>query len=434
MEFIDRLFIAFRYIKDRFLESFMVVLGLGLGIGIIAGVTGLIQSYFDETGNEDNPWMTIIRVESKVNSWDWMVPIWKVGEESMPDVQFSIDDILDVRETCPDVAFAWIDLWDNLHPGESWEDFYDEGENYSDAWWENEIYGNGVSLEAIEVNNLRVIEGVSLTEQDIEQENPVLIMGNYLAENLYKEESPIGETIRLNGIDFTILGIFVDENLERRLEKNPDEEVRKWDNPNKVYYPYTLNSYYRETGEMWNLSFKAGEYERLEDAVSQLEHFFSSRYGEDTVSINSQLTWNRQNDSVAVRIFVIIGFIAAAGVVIAAINILNLMMARVLRRNRQIGISIALGADRGQVFSLFLTESGILSILGGICGCGLAFLIKILLTGIFNSGEGGGPSLEITPLTLLVALGITGFLSLIFAVYPAYKASRTIASDVLRSQ
>jgi putative ABC transport system permease protein len=131
----------------------------------------------------------------------------------------------------------------------------------------------------------------------------------------------------------------------------------------------------------------------------------------------------RQLRSLAAGILVL----ASAGLVIASINILNLMLARVLRRTREIGISAALGASRRQIFRQSLAEALVLGISGGALGLPLSFGLVKLMSGIMEG--------------LDVSVGLTGVLagalsciaaSVIFGLYPAYLGARVIPADALR--
>lgn len=129
----------------------------------------------------------------------------------------------------------------------------------------------------------------------------------------------------------------------------------------------------------------------------------------------------------------------------AAMNILNLMLARITRQKKNIGIMMAIGASRFDIFKLFLTESLALGAMGGVVGCFIAFLLSWLLQLLLNpDGVGGGgpqldvirgagPEINVTFSIMAVALLLTLILNAVFGIYPAYKASRIEPTDALRS-
>ena len=125
---------------------------------------------------------------------------------------------------------------------------------------------------------------------------------------------------------------------------------------------------------------------------------------------------------------VIAGLAASLGLLIAAINILNLMMARVLRRTKEIGILVALGSSRRSIFSTFLWEAMLMGLFGALLGFGISIVGEKIVTSL----------LEYFPINIdyrvfLSAVGISGFISLLFGIYPALHGARVNPVDALRT-
>lgn len=150
-------------------------------------------------------------------------------------------------------------------------------------------------------------------------------------------------------------------------------------------------------------------------------------WGEEAFALRSPVDDWRESIKQVQRYALLIGMLASVGLVIAVINILNLMLARVLKRTKAVGLSMALGSSRGQVFRQFMLEAVVLGLAGSVLGIALSFAFAELLKKSLGGWSGGWGS----RLGLGIALGL--LISLFFGVYPAYLGSRTNPVDALRT-
>jgi ABC-type antimicrobial peptide transport system permease subunit len=185
--------------------------------------------------------------------------------------------------------------------------------------------------------------------------------------------------------------------------------------------------------EVQQLKFLARA-DQFDAAREQLRTYADRRFGPSIV-LNAAKDQIAASLSVSRNAALVTALFASGGLVIAALNITNLMLARVLGRTRSIGISSALGASSRMIFLLFLTESLVLGLLGGFLGLLLARGITAGLEGTLKTAGSmnvTGMDLSLHPLHfglgLLVALGV----SLLFGAYPAWMASRVRPSEALR--
>ena len=166
----------------------------------------------------------------------------------------------------------------------------------------------------------------------------------------------------------------------------------------------------------------------LAEASEIIQAEIRQRYGDLGIVDNSYLVLTEQNNS-SYSLYIIIAIFASLGLVIAAINILNLMLARVLRRTKSIGLAMALGSAKSTVFGQFLLEAVILGLTGAVVGIGLSFALvkgiisKLILTEI---------SFGITSIAAGCGLGL--LVSLLFGVYPAYQGAAIDPVDALRTE
>jgi len=166
---------------------------------------------------------------------------------------------------------------------------------------------------------------------------------------------------------------------------------------------------------------------QLRNAEDQIRSYLRAQFT-DGFNIMSPLTFAQDREQIR-RGQIIAAFAASLGLLIAAINILNLMLARVLKRTRELGIIQALGSTRKNILYLFLTEAFLLGFLGALLGVALAYGGEKIIVSMLE-----GFPLTIDWRVFIVALGISGFVSLLFGVYPATQASRIDPVEALRTE
>ena len=185
--------------------------------------------------------------------------------------------------------------------------------------------------------------------------------------------------------------------------------------------------------EVQQLKFLAQE-DQFDAAREQLRSYADRRFG-------SGIVMNAAKDQIAVNLSVsrnaalVTALFASGGLVIAALNITNLMLARVLGRTRSIGISSALGASSRLIFTLFLTESLVLGLIGGLLGMGLAQGITAGLESTLKNAGGMNliaMDLNLQPLHFALGLLVALLVSVLFGAYPAWMASKVRPSEALR--
>ena len=457
MKLWDLIYISFRFIRIRFMESLMVILGLALGVAIVSSLFSLVSAYNREMKEKTNtPHQREIRVESKGGEAppppEMATPVTKINNLSNSNqreqILFTINDIVKIKRECPAIAYGYVEYGVRFSVGDNFSLTTRGGVRIHD--FECKM----VSPEYFSANNLEVAFGSFFTESDIHEANPVIILGSTLAKKLFPQKKPqevIGEKISLTSpdsgksFDFTVIGI-----LKHREETSGNAPPGGFPDVNPMginasaFSPYTLSMQYRSKKSFDALTFSAVSTNQLKNAILQLKNYFQATYGRGAIQIHSALDWEKDQRKIIIPIFSIITFFVGAGLLMAAINILNLMLARIARRKKDIGISMAIGASRFDIFKLFLTESLSLGIFGGTLGCVIAFILSDLLQLLLNpnTSTGGGPQMEairgagpqinITISVIVIALLLTLTINAIFGIYPAYRASKVEPTNVLR--
>ncbi len=438
----DLLSVSFRFIRIRFLESLMVVFGLALGVAIIASLFSLVGAYNHEMNQRaNNPEQREIRVESNTEGRPIpgrQSPAIKIGNTQEKHIMLSFVDLVKARKACPDVKDSYVSFDKRFSVANT------SDQNRAKI---KDLDCKMVSPEYFTAYNMEIAAGSIFTESDIHSANSVIVLDKKLAAKLFPDEnnsSIIGKNITLSSPDsgvnltFTVIGIL-------KYRNTGFTAAGPAGNGGNAYCPYTLSLQYRSQKGLNALSFSVADIKNLKKAVYQLNNYFSGIYGKNSIRIHSALDWEKDQRRIIIPIFSIITFFVGAGLLMAAMNILNLMLARIARQKKNIGIMMAIGASRFDIFKLFLAESLTLGIMGGGIGCFIAFLLSWLLQLLLNpDGVGGGgpqmdvirgagPQINVTFSIMAVALLLTLILNTVFGIYPAYKASRIEPADALRS-
>ena len=268
-------------------------------------------------------------------------------------------------------------------------------------------------------NNYVLEDGRDLSELDIQQRNKVCVLGSYVADSLFPYTDPIGETVYLSGIPFTVAGTYYQK--DGGTEDSMDDMVS---------VPYSLNRELLESADVTAITVKVDTSDHVETVLNALDAYLaeriSSSVGEYSLENgNSAMTESTEETA---SMSVVLGGIASIALLVGGIGIMNIMLVTVTERTREIGIKKSIGAPRSEIITQFLVEAGILSGMGGLIGIALGFGLSLVL-GKAMYDLILLPSALVTAgaFTFSVAIGI------IFGIYPAVKASNLQPVDALRA-
>ncbi len=196
---LDQIILAWKRIKERIMESIMVVLGLGFGIAIVATVLGIILSFRGKMDEQDNsPWKREIRVAAQEHSWNFSGDaITKIGSAEGTPVDFTMDYMESIKELCPSIDYAFF-RFGNQH------EVTGNGTEGDLSWWKKTHRSNAVTNSYLEFNNLEISEGDLFSETDFEDGSHVVILGGHLAELLFKDQSPLGKVLTYGDLSYTV--------------------------------------------------------------------------------------------------------------------------------------------------------------------------------------------------------------------------------------
>ena len=270
--------------------------------------------------------------------------------------------------------------------------------------------------------NMQIKSGRDLTRLDVENYNQVCVFSEFAANNLFGGVDPVGQTVKVNGNDFLVVGVY-----EARMD--PKEPQAMWDD-NLIVFPYTAR---RLLGGQKPTEFmvKAASAQAMPEAITLIGGYLRGIVDPSTgsVQVTSPNRWAEQEKETLGMFGLVLGGIAAISLLVGGIGIMNIMLVTVTERTREIGIRRAIGAQRGSIVAQFLVEAAMLCGIGGIVGilagtAGSVFLSKVLVKmTIF-------PSFKVT----MGAFGLSVALGIVFGGYPAVKASKLQPVEALRAE
>jgi len=286
--------------------------------------------------------------------------------------------------------------------------------------WSTEIIG--VSTDYFEIRNREIEQGKLFTEKDIKSKRKVCLIGKTIADELYPDQNPTGEKIRIRNIPFTIIGVL----------KEKGQNSMGQDQDDLILAPSTT-VLYRLKGKRHINMINAGSYtvEQLDDAQEEIKTLLREEhridYGEDDdFTIRTQAEITEAVTETSRTMTMLLGSIAAVSLIVGGIGIMNIMLVSVTERTREIGIRLSVGARSSDILIQFLTEAVVLSLSGGIIGILLAVSTSILLN------EFTDLLLVIKPAIIAISFVFSGAVGIFFGFYPARKASMLNPIDALR--
>lgn len=271
--------------------------------------------------------------------------------------------------------------------------------------------------EYIDVMNLSISGGRLLSSIDLENSNKVCLLGNDIAETLFSLSNPVGQSIKINGDNYTVIGVLTQ--VGSSMGSNVDD---------MIIIPFTTAKNLGSDTSINNLYIKVTDENKIERTTSVIENYMEKTLGisSDYFSVSSQDSMLETMGNVTDTMSLLLGGIAGISLIVGGIGVMNVMLVSVTERTKEIGIRKALGAKRQDILIQFLIEALVLCVLGGIIGVALGMGIGTLLG---NMGYDFSPNGLIT----LVAFLSSAIIGIVFGIFPANKASRLNPIDALHT-
>src|SRR5262247_161533 len=286
--------------------------------------------------------------------------------------------------------------------------------------WFTRIYGE--SAEYFDIRQWPLADGVPFTAQDVRSANKVCVIGHTTATQIYGNENPIGQILRIKNVPFTILGVLTPKGLSPQGVDQDDI----------VVMPYT-SAMKRVIGgtTLRNINVQIDDAQQIQAAQQQIISLLRQRHNirqgrDDDFTVRTQQEIAEAATATSRVMTVLLGAIAGVSLLVGGIGIMNIMLVSVTERTREIGVRMAVGAHGTAVRKQFLIESIVLSLTGGaigiVFGIAVSFLIPMML----------GWRTLISHVWIVVSVLVSVVVGVLFGYYPARKASGLDPIDALR--
>ena len=281
----------------------------------------------------------------------------------------------------------------------------------------------GVEPDFIIARNWVVDAGYFFDEEDMQLRNRVAVLGRSTAENLFgEEEAALGQQIRIGTNYFTVIGLLQRRGAGIGFGGNQDDIVII---PLDTAMTRLSNT---QTISQIVLSVVSKEYMEAAQKETELILRESRNIIEGATSdfdIMNQADLLDMASSTTAVLTTLLAAIAGVSLLVGGIGIMNIMLVSVTERTREIGIRMAVGGRKRDILFQFLTESVILSVMGGLLGVGMAFMVCRLMVTV-------GIPAAISPTIIAISTIFAAFIGIIFGYYPALKAAKLYPIDALR--
>ena len=293
----------------------------------------------------------------------------------------------------------------------------------------------GTTPEWFKLVPREVIAGRVLLTSDQDKLAPVAVLTEFGARKILATESTIGQTIRIGGDQFEVIGIVKSESGQAGNIQIPDQQVDVYI-PIEVARRYfgdiftkvTSGSFERERVELHQIIVQVDDREKVEAVAAGIERMLERFHKKKDYVVSVPLALLKQAEATKRTFNIVLGSIAGISLLVGGIGIMNIMLASVTERTREIGIRRAIGAKRKQIILQFLIETVVLSTTGGIIGLGVGVLIPVLITYV------SGMATVITLQGVLLPLFISMTIGIIFGLYPAMNAAKVDPIIALRHE
>ncbi len=280
----------------------------------------------------------------------------------------------------------------------------------------------GVSSSYLDVRNVQIDLGSFINDQNTKALDKVAVLGPTARDDLFGQGSnPVGQTIRIKSINFKVIG--VTQTKGGSGFSNQDD---------MVFVPIiTAQKFLSGNNYISSIGVQAVDQNSMADMQTQITSLLLDRHYISNPQLADFSTLNQADivaaaSSVTNTFTILLAAVASISLIVGGIGIMNMMLTTVTERTREIGLRKAIGAKRKDISSQFLAESVLLTLIGGVLGIFLGWLVSFLVS------KFGGIATSISLYSILLAFGVSAAIGIVFGYYPARRAAKLNPIEALR--
>lgn len=269
------------------------------------------------------------------------------------------------------------------------------------------------------IRNLELSSGNFFNGMDNYSTAKVAVIGAETKQNLFGDQEAINKTILIRGQEFKIIGVIKKSDAGASLGTNLDDAI---------YMPINTANQVSNSKQIFRIIAQVNSPENISSTQEAIKQALKQNHGgQEDFSVLTQEDLLSTFNTILDLLTTFVVAIAAVSLLVGGIGIMNIMLVSVSERTREIGIRKAIGATSGNILSQFLIEAIILSVLGGLLGLGLSYLVGKII----EKFAGITPVFSIK--ALMLAIGVSLFVGVVFGVAPAVKAARKRPIQALKA-
>ncbi|TQK73955.1 putative ABC transport system permease protein [Brevibacillus sp. AG162] len=401
MSFIECVRISFRSIRANGLRSVLTMMGIIIGVAAVIAMVAIGEGTSTSVASQINGLGSNLLIVTPGQATQGRVSL---GAGSLNTLTMADAETLLQKESISGVAPS-VNARGQIVWGSN---------NYSSML-------EGTSADFPQVRNVEVGQGRFFSNFEVKMQYNVAVVGTEVVSNLFKGANPVGQTVQINRIPFTIIGVLQSQGSSGMTN-----------NDDRIIIPITT-AMNRLTGgkNVGSIYVSAASSDLMEKAQQDIQQALRANHklrpqAADDFRITSQSDILSTAQSVSSSMTALLSGIAAISLIVGGIGVMNIMLVSVTERTREIGIRKAIGAKRRDILRQFLIEAVTLSLIGGVIGIalgvGAAFLVSKL----------GQMETSISLSPIMYAFLTSTLVGVIFGVYPARKAAQLKPIDALR--
>jgi putative ABC transport system permease protein len=290
-----------------------------------------------------------------------------------------------------------------------------------------------------EMRNHHVASGRFFTQNDMEAQTSVCVLGAEMVPALFPLETPLGKHVRVGGDYYQVIGVMEPRGEEPKPEQGPETTKSA---SHRMFIPLETaklrygevlmrrrsGSFEAERVQLHEITVKVDTLEEVTGVADAIKEVLQRNHEKKDYEVVVPLELLKRAERTKEIFNIVLGSIAAISLLVGGIGIMNIMLASVTERTREIGIRRALGARRRDIISQFLVETVMLAGAGGILGVMLGITIPFVVS------HTAGMKTIIAPWSPLLAFSISALVGVIFGLYPALRAANMDPVEALRHE